>query len=434
MPLLRRRAASTPLFALLAVTVALAGCRGTRSDASTPTATATTATAAATPSASAVATGVAARSTPEAARAMAHLRRLAGEIGVRAATTDGERRAADYIRGELERAGYRATIEPFAVDIAIGGSATLRPDGAPELRAAPMSGSPDATASGSVVAVPGLGRAEDFTGITAQGAVVVVERGTIPFAEKARSAQQAGAAALIVVNNQAGLFRGDLGREGITIPVIGVAQEDGATLRGLAGRRMTVTTTTQRLRGTSQNVVGRPSGGECTAYLGGHYDSVPEGPGANDNASGTSLLLELARARRVDGVCVIAFGAEEVGLLGSRAFAREHGITGARFMLNFDMVAKHTRPAVIGDPELGQRATRLAEARGLTLNRSTSIGPGASSDHATFQQAGVPALMFYSGDDQFIHTAQDDVANTSEADLAKFLDLAAALLDELTGR
>lgn len=428
---LLRRATSLPLLVLLAVALTLAGCRGTRSDASTPTATVA---ATASPSAATVASVVPARSTPEAARAMAHLRRLAGEIGVRAATTDGERRAAEYIRGELERAGYRASIEPFEVDVAIGGSATLRPDGAPELRAAPMSGSPDATATGTVVSVPGLGSAEDFAKVAARGAVVVVDRGTIPFAEKARNAQQAGAAALIVVNNQAGLFRGDLGREGITIPVLGVAQEDGATLRGLAGRRATVTTATQRLRGTSQNVVGRPGSGECTAYLGGHYDSVPEGPGANDNASGTSLLLELARARRVDGVCVIAFGAEEVGLLGSRAYARDHGITGARFMLNFDMVAKHTRPAVIGDPELGQRAARLAEARGLTLGRSASIGPGASSDHATFQQAGVPALMFYAGDDQFIHTAQDDVANTSEADLARFLDLAVALLDDLAGR
>ena len=216
--------------------------------------------------------------------------------------------------------------------------------------------------------------------------------------------------------------------------MIGVAQEDGAALRALAGRRVTVTASTQRLRGTSQNVVGRPSGGECTAYLGAHYDSVPEGPGANDNASGTSLLLELARARRVDGVCVIAFGAEEEGLLGSRAYARTTDITGARFMLNFDMVAKHTRPSLIGDQALTERAARLAQARGLTVSRLASIGPGASSDHATFQQAGVPVLMFYAGDDQFIHTSRDDVANASEAELAKFLDLAAAVLDELTPR
>lgn len=435
MPLLRRRAASTLLLASLAVLL-LGACRGgTRSDAASATPTAgalTVASVTATPTV--VTTPPPARSTPEAARAMAHLRKLAGEIGPRAATTDGERRAAEYIRGELERAGYRASLEPFEVDVATGGTAALRPDGAPELRAASMGGSPDGTASGPVVAVGGLGSAQDFTAASARGAVAVVDRGTIPFAEKARNAQQAGAVALVVVNNQAGLFRGDLGSAGVMIPVIGVAQEDGAALRALAGVRATVTSTTQRLRGTSQNVVGRPSSGECTAYLGGHYDSVAAGPGANDNASGTSLLLELARARRIDGVCVIAFGGEEEGLLGSRAYARTTDITGARFMLNFDMVAKLTRPSVIGDQALTERATRLAQGRGLPLSRLASIGPGASSDHATFQQAGVPVLMFYSGDDQFIHTAQDDLANTSEADLAKFLDLAVAVLDELTGR
>ncbi|MFA7296343.1 MAG: M28 family peptidase [Dehalococcoidia bacterium] len=436
MPFLRRRAAATLLLASLAVAL-LGGCRGgTRTDAAsaTPTTNASPATSAvATATPTSVATPPA-RSTPEAARAMAHLRRLAGEIGPRAATTDGERRAAEYIRGELERAGYRVSIEPFEVDVATGGTATLRPDGAPELRAAPMGSAPDATASGPVAAVGGLGSAQDFAAVSVRGAVAVVDRGTIPFAEKARNAQQAGAVALVVVNNQAGLFRGDLGSAGVTIPVIGVAQEDGAALRALAGVRATVTSSTQRLRGTSQNVVGRPSGGECTAYLGGHYDSVAAGPGANDNASGTSLLLELARARRNDGVCVIAFGGEEEGLLGSRAYARTVDITGARFMLNFDMVAKHTRPSVIGDQALAERASRLAQARGLAVSRLASIGPGAASDHATFQQAGVPVLMFYAGDDQFIHTAQDDVANTSEADLAKFLDLAVALLDELTGR
>ena len=62
-----------------------------------------------------------------------------------------------------------------------------------------------------------------------------------------------------------------------------------------------------------------------------------------------------------------------------------------------------------------------------------SFGPGTSSDHASFQNAGVPVLMFYAGDDQFIHTAQDDIANVSAEDLGKFLDVAAAVLDQLLG-
>jgi hypothetical protein len=61
----------------------------------------------------------------------------------------------------------------------------------------------------------------------------------------------------------------------------------------------------------------------------------------------------------------------------------------------------------------------------------TSFGPGTSSDYASFQQAGVPVLMFYSGNDQFIHTAQDDLKNVSQADLGKLLDVAVEVLDQL---
>jgi len=79
------------------------------------------------------------------------------------------------------------------------------------------------------------------------------------------------------------------------------------------------------------------AGVRCEVYLGAHYDSVPAGPGANDNASGTALLLEVARVHRADRVCVVAFGAEEIGLFGSRTFVDEHDVSGARLMLNFDM-------------------------------------------------------------------------------------------------
>ncbi len=424
--------------ALLLLTLALGGCADATEAPSSAAATSPTvaATLTATPTTAARASvAPPAHSTPEAARAMAHLRELAGTIGSRASTTEGERRAADYIRGQLEAAGYRASLERFEVDVPTGGSATLQPDGAPSVSAQPMSGSPDGTASGRLVAA-GPGRAGDYAGVQAQGAIVLVDRGETTFADKVRVAQGAGAAGVIVVNNQPGAFRGDLGGQ-VGIPAVSVANEDRAVLQGYAsaGRTVTIGTKTERLRGGSQNVVGRPSDGACTAYLGAHYDSVPEGPGANDNASGTSLLLELARARRVEGVCVIAFGSEEVGLLGSRAYVRAHPeVPSARFMLNFDMVAKITRPALIGDADLIARAKRLADTRGLGLREVTSLGPGASSDHASFLQAGVPALMLYSGDDQFIHTAQDDVANTAEADMAKFLDLAAAVLDELTAR
>lgn len=385
----------------------------------------------ATPSPAAATPGAApVRTTPDATQAMAHLRALAVDIGVRASTTDGERRAASYIRKQLEDAGYRVSVERFDVQVTLGGTGSIA--GAPgrELAATPMAGAPDGSVAGVLVAA-GLGRSSDYSGVTARDAVVLVTRGETSFSEKARLAQTNGAVALLVLNSDTDAFRGDLGASAVSIPVLGVAGSDAGAVRALLGQRVSVTSRVRVVSGTSQNVVGQPSDAPCSAYLGAHYDSVPEGPGANDNASGTALLLELARVRKIDGLCVAAFGSEEIGLFGSKAFVRAHKVQGARFMLNFDMVAKATGPTLIGDADLAQRVLALRAANGLSLRHIVSFGAGSSSDHATFLEAGVPALMFYSGNDQFIHTKQDDIKNVAQGDLAKLLDLAAATIDEL---
>ena len=376
--------------------------------------------------------GLPQRTDPDPARAMQHLNVLVRDIGSRPATTENERRAADYIRQQLEAAGYQVSLETFDVQATLGGSATLRLPDTQTVEAAPLNGAANGTVNGQLVAA-GLGRTSDFAALQVSGKVALLDRGDITFAEKVRNAQAAGAVGVIVVNNQPGLFRGDLGAEPVRIPAVGVAQEARTALdqAGSADGAVSIEVQTNRVTGASQNVVGKPSDKPCTAYLGAHYDSVPAGPGANDNASGTSLMLELARARRFDGLCVIAFGAEEVGLFGSRAYVRDHEVGDAVFMMNFDMVAKMTRPTFIGDGALTEQAARVAADRGLEVRMVTSFGPGTSSDHASFQMAGVPVLMFYSGDDEFIHTAQDNLENVSRDDLGKFLDVAVAMLDRL---
>ena len=126
---------------------------------------------------------------------------------------------------------------------------------------------------------------------------------------------------------------------------VGIRLHDGndaGRLRGALGQSVSVTASGGTRTVTSQNVVGR-RGATCRAYIGAHYDSVPEGPGANDNASGTATMLEIARVRGTDGLCAIAFGSEEVGLRGSQAFVPQHLAGGARFMLNFDMTGRIER-------------------------------------------------------------------------------------------
>lgn len=364
---------------------------------------------------------------------MAHVRMLAGDIGIRAATTDAEQRAANYLADQLRTSGYDVALEPFPVHTRTEDS-QLAVAGTDEPMAAyTMGGAPLATATGALLYL-GRGTDADFAGAHARGAIALVDRGGTPFAAKARAAQVAGALGLVVMNDRSGAFRGTTedGGGGVTIPVVGVAGEEHDRLiaRARTGAQATLTAAIRTIDGTSRDVVGRTPGRACAAYLGAHYDSVPQGPGANDNASGTATVLELARARRTPGVCVVLFGAEELGLFGSKAFVAAHDPHETRFMLNFDMTGKLTRPIFVGDDRLTTLGMATAQAQGLTMP-ADQFPAGASSDHVSFADAGVPAMTVHSGDDPFMHTPQDTVANVARDDLQRLLLVGAGVLDRL---
>lgn len=399
----------------LAVALLLAGC--SEQEAAPQTAAAAEATAAASTALTPSTTTPPSKADPD--RVLAHLRVLAGDIGTRVAGTDGERRAAEYISTALRDAGYTVVMEQFIFDLRYDLSTIRLTDGS--LKALALTGSPEAEARGTLV-MAGMGRPEDFSLRDVRGKVVVVDRGVIPFGQKAANAQGAGAVALIVVNNEDGAFRGTLGDVRVSIPVVGVDRAERARLADLAqtGGTLTVTAAAGSKQTPSQNVVGR-NGEKCEAYLGAHYDSVPEGPGANDNASGTAMILELARTNRRPGLCVIAFGAEEYGLWGSQAFVKQHPTAGVRFLLNFDMVGKITGAQIVGEPALQEKVLGLLKQAGRTGFRAGQFPPFASSDHASFVSAGVPAVTFHSGDDPLIHDPRDTTANVDRASIETML-------------
>ncbi len=396
----------------------LLGCSG---ETQTPTATASAEAPSggiASPSPAAT-TSTALPAKPDPDRIMAHLKVLAGDIGVRAAGTDGEKRAADYIAQSLRDSGYQVAIEPFSFDLRYDTSAVRLADAT--VKALALTGSPEAEARG-VLVMAGIGRPEDFALRDVRGKVVVVDRGVVPFAQKALNAQGAGAVGIIIVNNEDGQFRGTLGEGKFTIPIVGVERAERARVLGVAqaSGSVTVTGAAGSRQTPSQNVVGR-NGDKCEAYLGAHYDSVPEGPGANDNASGTSMILELARTHKRPGLCVIAFGAEEYGLWGSQAYIKQHGIAGVKFVLNFDMVGKVTGAEIVGDNSLQEKILNLTKQAGKTGFVAGQFPPFASSDHASFTSVGVPAVTFYSGNDTLIHQPGDDLANINRASIETML-------------
>ena len=367
---------------------------------------------------------------------------LAQDIGSRAAGSDAETAAADYIADQLTSYGFRAVIEPFEVEYYVEQASRLevRSPETVTLEPQALRLSASGEAAGDLVAA-GIGRPEDLPAEGMTGQVALVERGELTFSDKVANAAAAGAAAVIVYNNEEGSFRGDLGEES-TIPAVGISQEDGQRLLALLAQGpVTVHLSVQAglRKATSHNVIVRPPDGRCERLVGAHLDSVEAGPGANDNASGVGVLLETARALAIgggrEGVCLVAFGAEEVGLVGSRHFVaslspdERQDLQG---MINLDMVGVGDQWQLLGSDELV--AELDAEAASLGLDPvPANLPQGLSGDQNSFIAGDIPAILIHRFDDPRYHSAEDQVQFVEPQLLARATQLTLLALRLLAG-
>ena len=196
-------------------------------------------------------------------------------------------------------------------------------------------------------------------------------------------------------------------------------------------------------------------------YVTAHFDSVSAGPGANDNASGTGAMLEIANAMKdldIDKeVRFVAFGGEEAGLLGSKVYTKflsqeEKERSVACF--NLDMVATDYETVT----ELGiytadgkeNLVTEVASKVGKELisfsskrtsyegeaerDKSGKLIPTSASDHDSFTRVGIPAAVFinidpnkrvsiYGSLEPYYHTAKDHIEHISSERLERSIKL-----------
>jgi hypothetical protein len=197
---------------------------------------------------------------------------------------------------------------------------------------------------------------------------------------------------------------------------------------------------------TARNVLGMLPGDGSTdevVVVGAHYDhlgtsrksdgTVEIYNGADDNASGTAGILELARAfshqpRTRRGILFIAFTAEEMGLLGSRHFVDNPTIDFARirFMMNLDMIgrydpAKFQVHGVESSPDFKPLLEQLAPELGMKYRTARDMF--GRSDHASFQRKGVPVLFPFTGLHAQYHQPSDDWELINAEGATRVLDL-----------
>jgi len=423
------------LLALVALT--LAACGGAAAPAPTPSSPPTLTVPAPTPT---VGAGSFIGATePSGELAFQHVEALAVDIGPRPAGSDAEIEAARYIGDQLRSYGYVVEEQTFELTSELGRESSLQVL-VPEtqvLESSAFTGSAVGHVDGKLV-FAGLGRPEEFPPGGLQGGVALLRRGELYFADKVRNAVEAGASAAVIFNDSPDFFEGAIGAES-AIAVVSISGEDGEHLLALLEQAPVEVSVEvgPAVETTSRNVVARPASGRCETVSGGHFDSVPQAPGASDNASGTATVLELARtvaARRLPGDhCFVLFGAEELGMLGSRHFVEtldEVQRSELRAMLNFDMTGVGESWLLIGSPELVALADQAAAGAGIEA-RPSEQPPGLGSDHQSFLDAGLPAIWVFRVTDNLLHTPQDTADRVQPHQMEEAATLGLLLLEEV---
>jgi aminopeptidase YwaD len=377
------------------------------------------------------------------AYALSQLAILSQTLGPRQSATAEEKEAADYLASQFAENGLSVQLQPFTVpSFSQDDSGLFLTQGdVTRVEVEPITGTSSGDVAGQLVSV-GLARPEDIPDSDLVGKIALAERGLIPFREKAANIAAVAGLGAVIYNNEPGNFRGTLGGSS-EMPVASVSQEDGDRLEAFlaSSASFAVNFKLQFSQTPSQNVIAeKPGQGTRVVILGAHYDTVPDIAGANDNASGTAVLLTLARELGELSeksfpfdLRLVAFGSEELGLRGSRHYVEslspeQQGRVIA--MLNFDALGSGSRLGVVGDVVLTRLVMEDSKARGIELRLRQSSRRGGS-DHASFAAVGKPNIFFSSNDFSRLHTPEDTLESINPQLLGDTVRLALNLLDAL---
>ena len=136
-------------------------------------------------------------------------------LGPRVAGTPVTERASRYIEAAFQQAGYLTEVQVFTYSKFVDHGSTLTAEQLSAGTGQALNGTILGNVTARLVAIPGVGRAEDFAQVDARGAIAIVQRGTIRFLEKANNAATAGAIGLVIVNNQDNNFLRYAGRRDV---------------------------------------------------------------------------------------------------------------------------------------------------------------------------------------------------------------------------
>lgn len=356
---------------------------------------------------------------------------LCGKIGVRWAGTEAEREAADFICQQFESIALSgAAVEPFDLRTwnCQRAQLTLGESHPQSLPIRPCLFCPPANVTGRLVDI-GFGMDHELERLADRldGSIALINPAFEPFsAPKAlvarlESLSARGVKAAICYSPHFGrrltLMSGSDWHDDeplhVTMPFVQTAREDSGKLQCVleTGGQISIDVESEFSTRTSWNCVAQIPGNDWpdeSIVLAAHHDTTPESPGANDNAAGVAVVLEVARL--LAGISkqessppgrtirFVSFGAEEQGLQGSTAYVqRHHGPEPPpRLMLNLDELGVGAIKGVILQfPELRPLVQKQLDEmnEGLRCHVLDHFDP--SGDMFPFARVGIPSGMMW---------------------------------------
>ena len=356
--------------------------------------------------------------------------------------TSGHAASVDYVQELLDDAGYETWRQPFTYERTdfLGSSLSQTAPGTVGYELGvdylPMDFSGGGVADGAVTVVdvnllgdregPSGCESADFTGFPT-GNIALVQRGSCNFSVKADNAITAGASAVIIFNqgnvvpgdDRLSLFGGTLDPPVRSIPVVSTSFDQGEEWATTAGLRLRLDLQINIEPVSTENLLADTPTGRTdrTVVVGGHLDSVGEGPGINDNGSGTAAILETALQMAAldiepeNRVRFAFWSGEEDGLIGSDFYVSQltpREIKDTALNLNFDMIGSPNAAYFVYDGDGDALGVSGPNGSGLIEDVFTSFFESQDedsvptdfdgrSDYFGFINAGIPAGGLFTG-------------------------------------
>jgi Zn-dependent M28 family amino/carboxypeptidase len=368
--------------------------------------------------------------------AFGHPTRVDGSVGFT--------ESVNYVASKAASYGYNVTVQNFTFDRFVESAPPVFAEVSPtsktyvegtDFLTMEYSGAGDVTAAvvpTNDILIPSPGgstsgcEAADFPASVA-GKIALVQRGTCTFRQKADNAVAAGAVGVIIFNegnspDRQGVINGTLSPPQMSLPVLDASFAVGNELYSQvqAGQPVVhIKVTASVVTTPSQNVIADSTSGRADriVVVGAHLDSVTEGPGINDNGSGSATLLEVAKQMSQLGIqptnrVRFAFwGGEEFGLLGSEYYVSHlptSELKNIMLNLNFDMIASPNFVRFVYDGDGSGTGTKGPNGSGniekvfndYFSSQGLATAPTAfdgRSDYGPFIDRGIPAGGVFTG-------------------------------------